>query len=271
MLHSVGRDVTERMRAEQALRTLGAVFDATTDYVVQLDPKGRLTYMNPAARGRTGVALDASIDHLTLADFNPPQTLRKMASEIRACARSAGVWVGESVVWDAERREFPVSHIVICHRDKQGKVEYFSAAFFLRNPLAGGLRPDQLSIARERFVGEAMQDVVVIDNHSMEPVSFELKLEFAADARYTSLQYYYVTPQDTANRYLLTQPGYTLANARVTYTTANEKVSASFFVNNLLDTTYRNHALPAAAPGTTGDVVQYGDPRTIGGSLIYRF
>jgi glycogen debranching enzyme len=62
-----------------------------------------------------------------------------------------------------------------------GKVEYFSAAFFLRNPLAGGLRPDQLSITRERFVGEAMQDVVVIDNHSMEPVSFELGFEFAAD------------------------------------------------------------------------------------------
>ncbi len=62
-----------------------------------------------------------------------------------------------------------------------GKVEYFSAAFFLRNPLAGGLRTDQLSITRERFVGEAMQDVVMIDNHSMDPVAFELGLEFAAD------------------------------------------------------------------------------------------
>jgi len=40
---------------------------------------------------------------------------------------STGVWVGESLVWDAERREFPVSHIVIAHRDPQGKVEYFSA------------------------------------------------------------------------------------------------------------------------------------------------
>ncbi|WP_254514753.1 TonB-dependent receptor [Novosphingobium sp. G106] len=98
------------------------------------------------------------------------------------------------------------------------------------------------------------------------------KIELAADARYTSLQYYYVTPQDTVNRYLLTQPGYTLANARITYTTANEKISASFFVNNLLDTTYRNHALPAFAAGSVfGDTVQYGDPRTWGGSLIVRF
>jgi glycogen debranching enzyme len=62
-----------------------------------------------------------------------------------------------------------------------GKVEYFSAAFFLRNPLAGGLRADEMSITRERFVGEAMQDVVVIDNHAMETVAFDLTFEFAAD------------------------------------------------------------------------------------------
>jgi glycogen debranching enzyme len=62
-----------------------------------------------------------------------------------------------------------------------GKVEYFSAAFFLRNPLAGGLRQDQVSIIRERFVGEGMQDIVVLENQSMDPVSLELGLEFGAD------------------------------------------------------------------------------------------
>ena len=62
-----------------------------------------------------------------------------------------------------------------------GKVEYFSAAFFLRNPHAGGLRHDQVSITRERFVGEGMQDVVVVDNQSVDPVTFEVGLDFAAD------------------------------------------------------------------------------------------
>jgi len=127
MLHSVGRDVTERMQAERALRTLTAIFDATTDYVVQLDTKGRITYMNPAARRRTGVAADAPLDHLTLEDFNPPKTLDRFISEVGPTAIATGVWVGESLVWDAERREFPVSHIVIAHRDPQGEVEYFSA------------------------------------------------------------------------------------------------------------------------------------------------
>jgi glycogen debranching enzyme len=62
-----------------------------------------------------------------------------------------------------------------------GKVEYFSAAFFLRNPLAGGLSQDQVAITRERFVGEGMQDVVILENESMESVSLELGLDFAAD------------------------------------------------------------------------------------------
>ncbi|TML84083.1 MAG: amylo-alpha-1,6-glucosidase [Actinobacteria bacterium] len=62
-----------------------------------------------------------------------------------------------------------------------GKVEYFSAAFFLRNPLAGGLKQDVVSIKRERFVGEGMQDHIVVRNESMEPVSFELGLEVGAD------------------------------------------------------------------------------------------
>ena len=62
-----------------------------------------------------------------------------------------------------------------------GKVEYFSAAFFLRNPLAGGLRQDQVLVTRERFVGQGMQDVVILENASMEPVELEVGLEFASD------------------------------------------------------------------------------------------
>ena len=62
-----------------------------------------------------------------------------------------------------------------------GKVEYFSAAFFLRNPLAGGLPQDSLSIIRHRFVGDGMQDHVIVENNAMEPVSFELALELGTD------------------------------------------------------------------------------------------
>jgi glycogen debranching enzyme len=60
------------------------------------------------------------------------------------------------------------------------KVEYFSAAFYLRNPPVA-LPPDSVSIARERFVGDGMQDRLVLQNQSMDRVSFELGLEFGSD------------------------------------------------------------------------------------------
>src|SRR5437016_3421631 len=46
-----------------------------------------------------------------------------------------------------------------------GKVEYFSAAFFLRNPLAGGLAQDVLSIKRERFVGDEVVQRRTVERH----------------------------------------------------------------------------------------------------------
>ncbi|MDT8757222.1 TonB-dependent receptor [Sphingomonas psychrotolerans] len=105
------------------------------------------------------------------------------------------------------------------------------------------------------------------------PLGASGSVDLAADARYTSRQFYYITPQDTVNRYLLTQKGYTIANARISYTDASDRYTVSAFVNNLFDTDYLNHALPSANPGQgiTGDTVAWGDPRTYGVSLIARF
>jgi glycogen debranching enzyme len=62
-----------------------------------------------------------------------------------------------------------------------GKVEYFSAAFYLRNPLVGDLQQDEVSIVRERFVGEGMQDSLIVENRGMRSVAFELELEVGSD------------------------------------------------------------------------------------------
>ncbi len=69
-------------------------------------------------------------------------------------------------------RPLPLSH---------GRVTYFSAAFYLRNPAAGGLTLDQLTIARERFVGAGMQDRISVTNHARNRLGLELAVELAAD------------------------------------------------------------------------------------------
>jgi glycogen debranching enzyme len=61
------------------------------------------------------------------------------------------------------------------------KVEYYSAAFFLRNPVVGDLAHDEISIARERFIGDSMQEHLVVSNHAQRRVAFDLSLEIGND------------------------------------------------------------------------------------------
>jgi glycogen debranching enzyme len=62
-----------------------------------------------------------------------------------------------------------------------GKVEYFSAAFYMRNPVVPGLPQDTVSISRARFVGEGMQDHLVVRNEGNEELSLALTLEIGTD------------------------------------------------------------------------------------------
>jgi glycogen debranching enzyme len=62
-----------------------------------------------------------------------------------------------------------------------GRVEHFSAAFFLRNANVDPLPGDALSIARERFVGTGMQERLRVRNESMGRLELSLDLEVAAD------------------------------------------------------------------------------------------
>jgi glycogen debranching enzyme len=55
------------------------------------------------------------------------------------------------------------------------------ARFVFRNPNVGGLQPDQLSIERERFVGDGMYERIHIENHGRSRVVTEIALELEAD------------------------------------------------------------------------------------------
>ena len=55
------------------------------------------------------------------------------------------------------------------------------ASFVLRNPLADGLRPNELVVKRERFVGDCMEERIVVENNGRRRVDVELGLELAAD------------------------------------------------------------------------------------------
>ena len=62
-----------------------------------------------------------------------------------------------------------------------GRVEYFSAAFFLRNSGRAPLDADGLVVRRERFIREAIHEQIALENVSQQPLSLELSLELESD------------------------------------------------------------------------------------------
>jgi glycogen debranching enzyme len=62
-----------------------------------------------------------------------------------------------------------------------GRVDYFSAAFYMRNPLASGLPQDALTISRQRFVGDNLQETIAVQNETLSPLSFSLEIEVGTD------------------------------------------------------------------------------------------
>ena len=124
---TTGVDVTERVAAERALRELTAIIQNTTDFVTQINHAGIVTYMNPAARRASGIALDAPLAELNFQAFNTPRTLKLHAEVILPALQQRGVWVGESTVYGAQQEEIPVSHMVIAHRDANDRIERYSA------------------------------------------------------------------------------------------------------------------------------------------------
>ncbi|ALF89533.1 MULTISPECIES: sensor domain-containing diguanylate cyclase [Ralstonia solanacearum species complex] len=120
-------DITVRAHAEQASRVLTQILDSTTDFVAQTDVQGRVTYINPAGRRFAGVALDADVRGSLVDAFYPDDTMQWLREVAVPTAVRDGVWIGETTVFDAQRRVVPINHMLIVHRDPVGQVEYFSS------------------------------------------------------------------------------------------------------------------------------------------------
>ncbi|SEL83001.1 PAS domain S-box-containing protein/diguanylate cyclase (GGDEF) domain-containing protein [Roseateles sp. YR242] len=122
----VSIDITERKASEDALRVLTEIFETTPDYVVQADRQGRITYMNPAVRRAVGVGMDEDVSRRTFLEFNTPETVARYQQEIVPQVAAGKAWLGESTVVVASGVT-PVSHMVLAHRDTQGRIARYSS------------------------------------------------------------------------------------------------------------------------------------------------
>jgi len=121
-----------------------------------------MTYMNPAARRRAGIADDAPVGHLSIEHVAPAETVRRYREEIVPQAVAHGVWIGETMQWDAQRREFPCSHILIAHKDAVGHLDYFSTIMRDISADKAAREAAQRSEATMRSVADSLPAIVFV-------------------------------------------------------------------------------------------------------------
>jgi len=140
-------DVTERGEQQKALQTLTDIFDMTPDLVCQAREDGQVTYLNPAARARLGMAADAPLADARIADYFSAEQLDSYKKLVLPEAMRAGHWLGR-VGLQLGGTPVPMDCLITMHRDQGGCIETVSV--ILRD------MSEQLRAQGERERSEAM-------------------------------------------------------------------------------------------------------------------
>ncbi len=119
-------DLTERKRAEAERHRLLEIIEATTDYIATMDLGGRTIYSNGTLLRLRGWADLAAARGRPLSDHHPDWVVRLLFRDAIPAALAEGSWHGETAMLDREGREFPVSQLLLVHRDDDGQPAFLS-------------------------------------------------------------------------------------------------------------------------------------------------
>ncbi|KAB0583969.1 PAS domain-containing protein [Ideonella dechloratans] len=120
------QDITERRAAEQVRKEVAAIYEHTTDFVLQADPALHIGYMNPAAAQALLGRPWSPGEVWDIRDLMPAATREQFSQEILPALQQQGLWDGRSAVLRADGRVVPVSHLAIAHREPGGPVSRYS-------------------------------------------------------------------------------------------------------------------------------------------------
>ncbi len=94
--------------------------ETTPDFVATADVEGHVLYLNPAARRMLGLAPDAPVTLLHLADLHPVWASVLVLGAGIEMALLDGAWRGEAALVTCAREEIPVSEVIIASPGSAG-------------------------------------------------------------------------------------------------------------------------------------------------------
>jgi PAS domain S-box-containing protein len=119
-------DVTERREAELAKSRLLAILEHCSDIISVSSPQGQILYVNPAGRRQLGIPDTADLGKLRIQEAHPEWAAKLILEVGLPTAMAQGEWLGETALYDAQKREFPISQLILSHKNSLGEVDFFS-------------------------------------------------------------------------------------------------------------------------------------------------
>ncbi len=119
-------DVTERKRAEVERERLVKILETTNDLVGLARPDKHILYLNRAGRHLCGYGETEDLTGCTLSDFQTPASAALLDNEGLPAALHHELWQGEATFVARDGREFPVSQLLMAHKNESGELDYFS-------------------------------------------------------------------------------------------------------------------------------------------------
>jgi PAS domain S-box-containing protein len=158
----MAEDITAGAVQERTHRLWTQWLAASNDCVAQLDGLLRVVSLNPAARQRLGLAIDAPLDGVTIDRFCTPGEVERLRDTMTSSLAHRGVWFGESVMETEGGRHYPLALMALAHVTRRGKLEGAT--------LIGRDRSDEheARMARRdsedtlRVVGETLSALIVV-------------------------------------------------------------------------------------------------------------
>lgn len=123
---STGRDVTDRVRAEEARTRLITILESTTDFVATADAEGRLLYLNRAGRHMLGLGDAHDIEGMRLVDCHTTWGAQHLMRDALSGAARDGAWEGENSLRGGSGEDISVSQVILAHRDEDGQIIFYS-------------------------------------------------------------------------------------------------------------------------------------------------
>lgn len=125
---STGRDITDRIQAEQARQRLSSILEATPDLVAILQPDGRMLYLNSAGHALLGLDPARSVLGQPFIALFPETLAQHLNTQILPAALETGHWTGETWITPTTPASngLPVSLVVLAHVSESDQAPYFS-------------------------------------------------------------------------------------------------------------------------------------------------